>query len=133
MSSDEPKKPHDGSKFDQTLEKLKKNKNLEGAIEYAQSNKRDTVAYVLLALGVFWLLFQPFYGGLLVGFIAGVYFSKDLAKFARDLPNCVEIFGFTKSVVAGATFLALLLLSPGILVGAAISAAVMEFFIPVKK
>lgn len=133
MSSEEKKEPEERSKFNETLDKLKKNKNLEGAIEYAQSHKSDTIAYALLGVGILWLLFQPFYGGLLIGLVAGFYFSKSLSHFARHLPNCVEQYGLSKCVVMGVTFLALLLLAPGILIGAALSVAAVEFFLVTKK
>lgn len=111
---EEPKKANE------TIENIKKNKNVNEIINYAQNNTQDTIAYVLLLFGVIWMFFQGFYGGVLVGLIVGFYFFKELIQFVRGLNHYIEEQGLAKSIILGGGLFALFVMAPGIFVGTAI-------------
>ncbi len=71
-------------KFSSTFENLKKNEKLEDLYGYARNNTRDTVAYILMIIGIVLLLFHPFYGGLLIGLLGGFYFADEIIRLFQN-------------------------------------------------
>ncbi|CCB91643.1 putative membrane protein [Waddlia chondrophila 2032/99] len=116
-------KEESGKKFSETIENLKKNKNIESILEYARNNTKDTVAFVLLIIGILWMLGQPFNGGILVGLVVGFYFSKEFISYVKDFNSHLEEQGLAKTVILGGGALALFFLAPGIFIGVAVMAA----------
>src|SRR3989338_8342495 len=105
---DDEKKNEQGSrkdKFSESLENLKKNEKIEELYKYAKSNTGDTIAYVAMILGILILFFEPLYGGLLVGFIAGLYFSDEIAKPLRSIEESIEELGMVRSLIFGGLLL----------------------------
>ena len=113
----------EGNRFSETFEKLKNNKNVDGLLDYARTNTKDTIAFVLLIIGLLWMLGQAFNGGILVGLVVGFYFSRELIGFVKDFNANIEKRGLAKTVILAGAALALFFLAPGIFIGAAIMVA----------
>src|ERR1700753_1440744 len=84
-----------------------KKSDMEDFYTYAKSNIRDMIAYALMVIGIILLFFQPIYGGLLIGIVAGVYFSKEILNWIETYPQFLEDYGLVRSVVLGGLLLAL--------------------------
>ncbi|MEX1013128.1 MAG: hypothetical protein WD595_04915 [Waddliaceae bacterium] len=105
-------------KIEDTLEKLKKNENVDTIVNYAQTHVLDTVAYILLVIGIIWSFFHPVFGGLLVGLIAGWYFYVEIYAIVKGFQEYIDVQGTEKSIVLGAVLLVLLVQAPGVVIGA---------------
>jgi hypothetical protein len=95
----------------------------EDFLKYATSNKEHMIAYGILILGLFILLFfHSLLGGLIIGGVAGYYFSSEIVSYLR---NCTQV-GMGKDQVRffilAALFLGFLIAAPGIFIGAVIVA-----------
>ncbi|MGA8165503.1 MAG: hypothetical protein WB791_10890 [Waddliaceae bacterium] len=112
-------------KLAKKLDSLKENENLRGVVSYAQEHTADAIAYLLMIVGIIWMLFQNFYGGVLVGLVAGYYFHREVLQIVKSLEQFVEQQGLARSLILGATLFALFLMAPGIFVGAAIMIGLM--------
>jgi ABC-type multidrug transport system fused ATPase/permease subunit len=119
-SSQEPQQP-------KREEKNKFEGKIESFYDYAKQNKWDTTAYVVLLLGLILMFFIPFIGSLLVGLIAGLYFSKEIVYAAKNAKQLIYEAGNVRSLVFLGTALAFLIAAPGIFIGAAIVASIKEF------
>lgn len=111
---DPNQKPEDKDKF-------------QNILDYAKSNTRDVVSYILMILGILLLFFQPIYGGLIIGVIAGIYFSREIVEFFKNLDNVVERQGLVRSLIFGGTLLAFFISAPAIFVGLAVVVALRYF------
>jgi hypothetical protein len=119
----EPEEKEDNNRFSETIENIKKNKNIDSLLTYAQNNTQDTISYILLVIGILWMLAQPFNGGVLVGLVVGFYFSKEMINFVKDFNGYLEDHGYAKTIILGGGALAVFVLAPGIFIGAAIMTA----------
>lgn len=99
-------------------------------VNYAQGNPRDVVAYIMLLLGIILLFFQPLVGGLLIGLVAGVYFSKEMIALIKNFDEWVDRQGLGRSLVLGGIALAFFISAPAIFIGAAIILLVRWFAFP---
>lgn len=108
------------SKFHDTLDNLTKSDKMEHLYDYARGHTQDTLAYVILVVGILWSLFQGLYGGLIVGLVAGYYFSKELTPFFKSYQKYIEELGTARSLIFGGTLLALFIAAPGIFIGVAL-------------
>ena len=111
----------DKNKISDALEKLKKNQKIEGIYNYASNNTRDTIAYILMIVGIVLLFSHPFYGGLIVGLIFGYYFSNELYNIVKSANDLIEQHGMVRSLILGGLLLALFVAEPAIFIGAAIA------------
>ncbi len=130
---EDDKKNEQGSvkdKFSESLENLKKNEKIEELYKYAKSNTGDTIAYVAMILGILILFFEPFYGGLLIGFIAGLYFSDEIAKPLRSIEESIEELGMVRSLVFGGLLLGLFIEVPMIFIGLALAVGLKQLIFP---
>lgn len=93
---------------------------LDNLYEYAKTNPRDLITYVLLILGLILLFLLPTYGGLILGVVGGVYFSKELAYVVRNYEEIIEDQGFVRCLVLAGVLLGFLIAAPSIFIGAAI-------------
>lgn len=127
--------PEDEDKDTRHPKKIRnfKNKNSyhhEDFLSYLKGNVRETIAYVLLVLGILLIYFQPLIGGILVGLVAGVYFGDEIIRAIRNWKDFIETEGMARSlVVAGVTF-AFFLSAPAIFIGAAIALLIKQLFNP---
>jgi hypothetical protein len=110
--------PHKKNHHKPTEEKGIK-KNVETFCSYSKSNARDMIAYLLLVFGLIFLFFRPI-GGLLIGIVAGAYFSKEIHQWISGYERFVEVQGMARSIILGGVFLALFISAPAIFIGAAI-------------
>lgn len=119
-TSQEPQQPkkEDKNKFEGKIEDI---------CDFAKQNKWDTAAHVVLVLGLILMFFIPLFGELLVGFIAGLYFSREIMHVVENRKQCIYEAGTVKSLVFLGVLLAFLIAAPGIFIGAAIVAAIKEF------
>jgi hypothetical protein len=98
-------------------------KKIEELYDYAQTNKEQTIAYILLALGLLFLLFfNNMLGGLLIGMVAGYYFSSEIFYYIRNIGQIIGGQDQLRYVVLTALLLGLFIAAPGIFIGAAIVA-----------
>ncbi len=148
MSSENPKSPEDpnikdpkesskkepkesskkeegaGKTIEDTFEKLKKNENVDTIVNYAQSHVLDTIAYIILVIGIIWSFFHPFFGGLLVGLITGWYYYVEIYTLVKGFQEFIDVQGTEKSIVLGAVVLVLLVQAPGVVIGTLLTALI---------
>lgn len=114
-------------KFNETLNNLKKNEHFDAVYQYAQENTRDTVAYIVLILGILLIFFKPFWGGLLVGLVVGIYFYNEILAIFQDLNGFIEAQGMVRSLILGGIAVAFFISAPMIFIGAALAVGVKYF------
>jgi hypothetical protein len=114
------------SKFAETIDSIKKDQKIESLVTYAKNNTQDTVAYVLLLLGIVWIFINSFYGGILVGLVAGFYYGTDIIAHVKNANQTINEMGIPRALVLGLTLVAFFILAPGIFIGAAISAGIKQ-------
>ncbi len=118
-----PTKESEKSKISESLDHLKKNENVNRFMNFAKHNKHETVAFFVLLFGLIWMLASPFYGGILIGLLAGFYFYAEILEFVQGYAHFLNQDGLVKRIVLSALGLVFFLLAPGIFVGAAIMVA----------
>ena len=118
------------SKLSDTFENLKKSENFENFYQYATHNVRDTIAYALLIVALVLLLFVPFWGGLIIGLVGGVYFSDEIISMVQNFNTIIEQQGISRSVILGVTLLAFFISAPAIFIGAAVAMGIKRLFVP---
>lgn len=124
-------KPHAGEKPPEKPKPLpEKEDQPETFYKYVSSNMRDTLAYVILIVGIVLLFFEPLYGGLLVGIVAGLYFSNEILWLIKSLNELIEEQGMVRSLVLGGLIISFFISAPAIFVGAAIAMAAKKIIFP---
>lgn len=108
--------------------KKETNKKIEDLYDYARDNKRDTGAYIILILGlVFMFFWQTFFiGSLMVGCVAGLYFSNEFMMMIQDRNQLIYANGTVRSLVFVGTMVAFLIAAPGLFLGTAIMTGIKE-------
>lgn len=106
-------------KIKESLDSFTKNEKVEGLYNYAKHNTRDTIAYILLLAGLLLMFYEPWYGGILVGLIFGLYYSKELMDAIKHIETYVNEQGFVKSLIFGGLLLGFLIAAPYIFIGIA--------------
>lgn len=114
------------SKLSDSVNSSKRDQKIENLITYAKTNTQDTIAYVLLLLGIIWIFLNSFYGGILVGLVAGWYYGTELITFAKNANETINVMGIPRALVLGLTLVAFFILAPGIFIGAAIAAGIKQ-------
>ncbi|MCB1111231.1 MAG: hypothetical protein H7A37_06745 [Chlamydiales bacterium] len=120
-------------KFHETLDTLKKNEKIEDLYSYASSNTADTIAFVAMVLGILIVWFNPFYGGLIIGVVTGLYFTEELAKPFYSLEGFIEEQGMIRSLVLGGLLLSFFFFLPGVFIGAFIAVVIKQLLMPDKR
>ena len=90
----------------------------EGFLQFIMNNKMDSFAYLILLCGLVLSIFESFIGGLIVGFILGLYFSKETKAELAKFKDYIAVEGVFRSFVLIAAAIALLIASPGLCIGA---------------
>lgn len=111
-------------KISEKFEKLRKNEKMEELYQFATANTRDTIVYALLVIGLILLLFVPFWGGLIIGVIGGIYFADDLLTWFNDINDYMDKEGLARLVILGGIGIAFLIAAPGIIIGAVVAVAI---------
>lgn len=125
-----PEQPPKKNPLSEKLEALRKNEKIEGIYNYASNNTRDTVAYILMIIGIVLLFTHLFYGGFVVGLIFGLYFTEEITALLRALNDLIELHGMVRSLIFGGLLLALLVLAWPIYLGVAVAIGVKHILYP---
>lgn len=100
---------------------------------FAMDNKYDTIAYVVMFVGLLLTIFGNFTGAVMVGLVIGSYYSEFIVDQLKLVTQRVETEGIFKSFVLGGTALAFFIASPGIFLGMGISVIAKFFMFPKQK
>lgn len=130
MTSSDPNKPDNRESFKEKLTKklnnIKKGEKIDGLFSYAKSNTKDTIAYILLIIGLILLFFHPHYGGLLIGIIVGLYFSDEAVFIATHLNELIDEQGLVRVLVLAALTASFIIVLPTLFLGIIIGAVIMR-------
>jgi ABC-type phosphate/phosphonate transport system permease subunit len=136
MAAFDPEKKEEGSftsKFKQSIDTLKKNEKVEEIYQFAQTNTRDTVAYVILATGLLLSLFNASWlGYTLVGIVFGLYYGREMYAFAASYREFLKEKGHVKSLILAGTLLGIFIAAPFLFVGALVAVAFRQFLVSEK-
>ena len=94
-----------------------------------RSHISDTIAYLVLAFGLLYCFFDPFFSGILVGSILGVYFSEEIIQNARKFKDSIIENGIFKSFTLLAALCAFLITAPGICIGLCIGTLIKYLYV----
>jgi len=86
-------------------------------ISACKSNVGDTCAYIVLAISIFYMFFEPFIGGLIVGYISGLYLSSHILLRGQQFREFLLTEGIFRGFVLIAALVAFLISAPGMVVG----------------
>lgn len=95
---------------------------------YFSAGTRDLIAYILLVIGIILLFFEQYYGGFLIGLVAGAYFSEEINNLFKNYHEFIERQGLVRSLILGGVALAFLISAPAIFVGIAF-VVILKYFI----
>lgn len=99
-----------------------------GAVDMAKSNIGDTIAYIILIGGLLFSFFHPFFGGMPVGFIMGLYFSKKVFEMTAEFRAYISNEGIFHGFIIIASVAALAISAPGLCLGLFIGAMARPLF-----
>lgn len=125
-SQEPPKK----SAWADKLDAIRKSDKIEGLYNYASSNTRDTLSYILMIIGIILLFTHAFYGGFIVGLIFGLYFTEEITAALGAVNDLIEYHGMVRSLIFGGLLLALLVLAWPIYIGVAMAVALRHVIYP---
>lgn len=131
--NDPEKKMSFKEKFFNSLQKLKANEKYGSLSDLTASNTRDSIAYVVLIIGIILLFFHPLYGGALIGLIAGFYFSSEVLAFLQAINHLIDEQGIVRSLVAGALLAGLFISAPAVFLGMAAAVGIRKIFFPDRE
>lgn len=127
----------DPSKIDkpEEIEEIpeKKEERFHGLFDFAKTNTRDAIAYIMLIVGIILLFFERFSGELLIGIIFGLYYSMEIQSLFRNFNEFIEEQGIVRGIVLGVTAIALFISAPGIFIGAILAVIIKYLFSPDKS
>ena len=126
----EKKEKHISEKLSESFESVRKNETIDKIISYAKGHTLDSVAYLLLIIGIIWSFFHPFYGGMLVGILGGLYLSLEITRMIKEAHALVDKHGISKSLVFSGLALTLFIMAPGVVIGMAISVSLKQVIKP---
>lgn len=129
------KKKNNFDNFKSSFSDAKKGDKMEELVSFAKENKRDTIAYVAMIIGVLFMFFDStsLVGSLIVGAIFSLYFMDELYHAAKNIPTMAEEHGMVKVFVMAGTLLALFFRAPFLFVAIAIVLGVKMIIFPEKK
>ncbi len=96
------------------------NKPKEDFFSLAKANGKDTIAYILMIVGIILTLFQSFWGGFIVGAVLGYFYKSEIIQAVTNYHRIIDQEGLVKSIIIGGTLLALFIGSYPLFIGAAI-------------
>ena len=104
-------------------------KRQDHVVEHLKNHPREVISFVILVVGIILLFFQPVIGGILVGLIAGIYFSDEIISYIADWSRDVDEYAFTKHIICFGIALAFFIAAPAIFVGIAIAIGIKLLFV----
>jgi len=111
-----------------------KKKETERFEDFIQSsNIKDTIAYIAMIIGILLLFFEPFYGGAIIGIIAGLYFTKEIITPLKSIESFIEKQGMVRSLILGGLLLGLFIEAPAIVIGAAVAVGLKTIILTDEK
>lgn len=110
----------------------KKEDKFAGLFDYAKTNTKDVIAYIILIIGIILLFFERFAGELLIGVVFGLYYATEIQGLFRNFNEFIEDQGIVRGIVLGVTLIALFISAPGIFIGAILAVIVKYLFSPEK-
>jgi hypothetical protein len=131
MTGQDPSRKDDQKSIKERLqdsfEAFKKNEKVDEIYQYATTNTRDTIAYILMATGLLLMLVNfSWAGSALVGVIFGFYFSNELGDIVRNYNAYIHHLGPIRSIILGGLLVAFLIAAPFVFVGAAVAVALRQ-------
>ncbi|KIC75213.1 hypothetical protein DB42_AK00130 [Neochlamydia sp. EPS4] len=105
-------------------------KKIHGLIDFAKTNTKDSIAYIIMILGIILLFFEQFSGGMLIGIISGLYYSVEIQELFSHFNEFIDEQGIVRGIVLGVVAIALFISAPGIFVGALLAVIVKYLFSP---
>ena len=120
--------PPEENKSNVTEEPPVKPTMLGGIVDLFKTNIGDTIAYLVLAASLLYCFFEPFIGGLIVGFIMGLYFSQHAFHLATQFREFLIAEGIFRGFIIIAALAALIITAPGLCLGFVIGAFARPFF-----
>ncbi|MGR3952138.1 MAG: hypothetical protein QRY74_04505 [Chlamydia sp.] len=112
---------------ERTSESQLKSPALAGISEIFRANRGDTIAYAVMSLGLFLCFFGSF-GGLLVGFVMGLYFSKTIIGYPVIFQEFLVAEGIFRGFIVIGSILALCISAPGLAIGVVLGALARPLF-----
>lgn len=106
-----------------------KPERLEDIYQLASSNMKDTIAYIAMIVGILMLFFEPFYGGAIIGAIAGLYFTHEIVTPLKSLESFIEKQGMVRSLILGGALLGIFIEAPAIIIGAAVAVGLKQIIV----
>ncbi len=106
----------------------KKDPSMNNLMAFIQNNKWDAIAYLMLFVGLIYSIFDRFMGGIVVGCILGIYFSREAKEKCTAFKEYLAEEGIFRGFVIVAAGIALLIASPGLCIGVAFGAFVRPLF-----
>jgi hypothetical protein len=91
--------------------------------DYTNYTREQIITYVLLILGLLLLFVNPFIGGLIIGVVAGYYFTDNIVSYLRNIGRVLSGQDHLRYITLTGLLLGLFITAPGIFIGAAIAAA----------
>lgn len=110
-------------------ERFSEHRSTESLMDYFKAHTRETIAYVLLVIGIILLFFNPLYGGTLVGIVAGIYLSDEIVFFLKNCKKDFETHRVSQNLIYIGIIIAFFISAPAIFLGAAIAIAIKQLFI----
>lgn len=107
------------NKIKDSLTSFNGHDKFEGLVSYAKHNTKDTIAYILLLAGLLLMFYEPWYGGILVGLIFGLYYSRELLDWITHIEQFISDQGFVKSLILLGLLIGFLIAAPYIFIGVA--------------
>lgn len=99
-----------------------------GLVDLFKSNMGDTIAYIIVALSLLYSFFDPFVGGIPVGFILGLYFSKKVFQLASQFREFLVTEGIFRGFIIIAAVAAIVITAPGLSLGFVLGTFTRPFF-----
>ena len=101
---------------------------LGGIVDVFKTNMGDTIAYLALAASLLYCFFEPFIGGIIVGFIMGLYFSKHAFILSSQFREFLITEGIFRGFIIIAALAALVITAPGLCLGMMLGTFTRPFF-----
>lgn len=120
----EKKEPSVQDKLSGKIEDLKQNENVKQVVDFARSNTSDTIGLAALVVGVLALFFSEFWGGVILGAVAGFYFAEPLVNFIRGFKDYLAGSGMVRAVILVGLGLGFLIAFPAFVLGCAAAAGI---------
>lgn len=101
---------------------------LGGMVELFKANIGDTIAYFIMTIGLIVCFFEPFVGGIPVGFVMGLYFSKRVFFYTLQFRDFLIMEGIFRGFIIIASLVALAISAPGLALGIFLGAITRPIF-----